>query len=158
MPKVIVVYDSVTGNTEKMANAVVEGAKEIKNIEVEMYKVRERFQMGVLNGADAIIVGSPTEYGNATMQMRGFLESMVELVQAKKLKLKGMPAGIFGSYGWDGGWATDMMAKKIKTAGLRPIPPVVSAQEALGMGLPNELRLDKCRELGKAVAAEAAKR
>ena len=158
MPKVIVVYDSVTGNTEAMAKAVVEGAKEVRNVEVEMFKVGTQFPMGVLASADAIIVGSPTEYGNATMQMRGFLTSMVELVQAKKLKLKGLPGGVFGSYEWDGGWGTEMLANKIGAAGLRLIPPVVSAPGKLGMGLPNELRLNECRELGRAVAGKAAGR
>jgi flavorubredoxin len=157
MTKVIVVYDSITGNTETMAKAVVEGAKNVKNIEVEMLKVGTRFPMGILTGADAIVVGSPTEYGNATMQMRGFLESMVELIQAKKLNLKGTPAGVFGSYGWDGGWVTEMLAKKMKTAGLRLIPPVVSAPEKLAIGSRNGLHLDECRKLGKAVALKAAK-
>lgn len=157
MPKVIVVYDSVTGNTETMAKAVVEGAKEVKNVEVEMHKAGTRFPMSILADADAIVVGSPTEYGNATTQMRGFLESMVELVQAKKLNLKSKPAGVFGSYGWDGGWATDMLAKKMKTAGLRLIPPAVSAPEKLPVHATNELHLNECRELGKAVAAKAAK-
>jgi flavodoxin I len=157
MAKVILVYDSVTGNTETMAEAVVEGIKEVRNVEVEMHKVGTRFPMSILADADAIVVGSPTEYGNATMQMRGFLESMVELVQAKKLNLKGKPAGVFGSYGWDGGWATDMLANKMKTAGLRLIPLVVSAPEKLPVGSPNELHLNECRELGKAVAAKAAK-
>jgi flavorubredoxin len=157
MPKVIVVYDSVTGNTETMAKAIVEGAKEVKNVEVEMHKVGTRFPMSNLADADAIVVGSPTEYGNATTQMRGFLESMVELVQAQKLNLKSKPAGVFGSYGWDGGWATDMLAEKMKTVGLRLIPPAVSAPEKLSLGGTSELCLNECRELGKAVAAKAAK-
>lgn len=115
MPKVVVVYDSVTGNTEAMAKAVVEGATQVKGVEVELYEVGTRFPMSVLNGADATIVGSPTEYGNATSQMRAFLSSMLELVTVKKLHLKGKPGGVFGSYGWDGGWVVEMIVRHLKS-------------------------------------------
>lgn len=157
MPKIVVVYDSNTGNTEEMARAVVEGASDVKNVEVEIYKVGTRFPMSVLNGADALVVGSPTEYGNATSQMRAFLGSMVELVAAKKLRLRGKPGGVFGSYGWDGGWVVDMMSKTLKKVGIKIVPPIVSAPERLGIAsLDEELPLPKCRQLGHAVAMKAA--
>jgi flavodoxin len=39
MARVLVVYDSEGGNTEKMAFAVVDGVKQIKNVEVTVKKV-----------------------------------------------------------------------------------------------------------------------
>jgi NAD(P)H dehydrogenase (quinone) len=158
MPKVVVVYDSNTGNTEVMAKAVAEGAGKVENVQLELYKVGTRFPMSVLNGADAIIIGSPTEYGNATLQMRGFLNSMLELFAAKKLRLKGKPGGVFGSYGWDGGWVVDILVMTLRKAGMKIVPPVVSAPEKLGIGsLETELLLPKCRELGYHVAMKVSR-
>ena len=59
----LVVYYSVTGNTEKMANAVVEGALKIPGVDAVARSV-DRVTENDLKTADAIILGSPTYYGN----------------------------------------------------------------------------------------------
>ena len=41
MAKILIVYDSKTGNTERMAMAVAEGAKKIKNVAVVVKKAEE---------------------------------------------------------------------------------------------------------------------
>ncbi|MGA2308635.1 MAG: flavodoxin domain-containing protein [Candidatus Bathyarchaeia archaeon] len=41
MAKVLVVYCSETGNTEKMALAVADGVKQVKNVEVTVKKVEQ---------------------------------------------------------------------------------------------------------------------
>ncbi|MEM2922005.1 MAG: flavodoxin domain-containing protein, partial [Candidatus Bathyarchaeia archaeon] len=56
MPKIVIVYESMSGNTEKMAKAVAEGASSIKGVDVEIYKVGTRFPVSSLDKADAIIV------------------------------------------------------------------------------------------------------
>lgn len=57
MPKILVLYYSRTGNTEKIARAVVEGAKTVSDVEVELnYYVPPE----TLSDFDAILVGSPT--------------------------------------------------------------------------------------------------
>jgi flavodoxin I len=156
MPKVIIVYDSKTGNTEAMARAIAEGTNTVKNVQVELYKVGTCFAMGVLNDADALIVGSPTEYGNATSGMRDFLESMTELAAAKKLHLKGKSAGVFGSYGWNGGWLVDMLRRRMERVGMKIVEPIVSAPEKLPT-ISYEQTLKQCRKLGNAVATEVRK-
>lgn len=62
MAKVLIVYDSRTGNTEKMAHAVAEGTKQVRNIEVIVKKVDQTKLEDLLN-TDGIIIGSPTYYG-----------------------------------------------------------------------------------------------
>ncbi len=151
-------YDTFTGNTEAMAKAVAEGANEVGKIEVELYKLGTRFPMSIVNDADAIILGSPTEYGNVTAAMRAFFESMSELKVAKRLKLKGKVGGVFGSYAWDGGWAVEMLGAKLKKLGISVVPPIISEVAFLDKGKEiAEKHLDKCRELGRAVASAAAK-
>jgi len=153
MPKIIILYDTFAGNTEAMAKAVAEGVNKVENVKVEIYKIGTRFPMSALNDAEGIIVGSPTEYGNVTSAFRTFLESMAELKVAKKLNLQKKVGGVFGSYAWDGGWAVDMLGVKLKKLGLKVMPPIVSEPEFLDMGKEiAERHLQKCRELGTAVA------
>lgn len=158
MPKIIILYDTFTGNTETMSKAVAEGAKSVENVEVEVYKLGSRFPITALNDADGIILGSPTEYGNVTTAFRSFFESMTELKAAKKLTLNKKVGGAFGSYSWDGGWAVDMLATRIRKLGVKIVAPTVSEPEFLNMGKEiAERHLEKCRELGRVVAASIAK-
>jgi flavorubredoxin len=105
-----------------MAKAVAEGASTAK-AEVELHKVGTRFPMSLLNEAGALVIGSPTKYGNVTHEMKAFLESMTELKAPKKLRLKGLIGGVFGSYTYDGGWVVDALALRMKKLGIRLIPP-----------------------------------
>jgi NAD(P)H dehydrogenase (quinone) len=41
MAKVLIIYDSKTGHTEKMALAAAEGAKQMKGVDVEFKKVEQ---------------------------------------------------------------------------------------------------------------------
>ena len=58
--KVLVVYDSKSGNTEKMAQAVAKGAKQA-GAEVTAKKVNETQNKDLLE-ADGIVMGSPTYF------------------------------------------------------------------------------------------------
>jgi NAD(P)H dehydrogenase (quinone) len=55
MGKVLVLYDSSTGNTEKMAYLVAEGAKRVEGIEVRVKKVDDATKEDVL-WADGLAV------------------------------------------------------------------------------------------------------
>lgn len=154
MSKIMIIFDSVSGNTETMAKAVAEGVSAVKGVQVELYKVGTRFSMSLLNETDAIILGSPTVYGNVTPEMKAFIESMAELNATKKLHLNGKIGGLFGSYAYDGGWVVDALAMRMKKIGLKLTPPIVSAVDhegGMGVHIDQEA-LEKCRELGKAIA------
>ncbi len=159
MPKIVIIYDSKSGNTEKMAKAVEEGATSVKGVDVELHKVGTRFPVSSLDKTDAIVLGSPTIYGNPTPDMRDFLTAVADLKKSGRLSLKNKIGGVFGSYGWDGGWVVDSLAATMKTLAIRVIPPVVSAVDQMGgMGVRiSEENLNKCRELGKAVAEKLIK-
>ena len=55
MKKILVLYYSRTGNTEKMANAVAEGAQNSGNVEVELNYHVDAESLSIY---DAILVGS----------------------------------------------------------------------------------------------------
>jgi NAD(P)H dehydrogenase (quinone) len=61
--KVLIAYHSVTGNTEKMAQGVAEGAKSVSEANVVLKKVSEVTADDLL-ACDALIVGSPVYFAN----------------------------------------------------------------------------------------------
>lgn len=153
MAKIVIIYDSKSGFTERMGKAVVEGVKAVENVEAELLKVGKPFSVSKLEAAGALILGSPTIYGNVTQEMRAFLESVKEHKETGKLKLKGKIGGVFGSYGWDGGWVVEKLSEDMQALGIKVTTPVVSLVH--GIYEPAELdkkAIQKCHELGRTIA------
>jgi len=76
MARVLVTYHSATGNTEKMARLVADGAKKAK-AEVTLKPVAAVDPAELLD-YDAIIIGSPTYYGEAAAPVRHLLDESVK--------------------------------------------------------------------------------
>jgi NAD(P)H dehydrogenase (quinone) len=100
--KVLVVYYSTYGHVHKMAEAIVEGVKQVDGAEAVMRRVPETLpdevleKMGAVDAqqafshvpvctvdelasADAVIFGTPTRFGNMCGQMRQFLDATGQL-------------------------------------------------------------------------------
>ncbi|MEJ5326783.1 MAG: flavodoxin domain-containing protein [Candidatus Bathyarchaeia archaeon] len=140
MPRILVLYYSRSGNTEKMAKAVAEGAKNAGNAEVELsYHV----DADDLANFDAIILGAPTYHHDTPMDMKRLFEDAA----AKGMNLKGKVGAAFGSYGWSGE-APKMLLEIMKNKfEMQVIEPPLLVKYA-----PDEKALSMCRELGKRVA------
>jgi NAD(P)H dehydrogenase (quinone) len=109
MSKVLVLYYSSYGHTERMANAVAEGVREagaeavvkrVPELVPEEIAKKSGFKLDQqapiatvdeLPGYDAIILGVPTRYGNMPAQMKSFLD------QTGGLWAKGKLVGKVGS-------------------------------------------------------------
>lgn len=88
MPKIVVVYHSGYGHTQRMAQAVAEGAgAELLAIDGDGNLTEGGWEM--LNAANAIIMGSPTYMGNVSWQFKKFADASSKpwYVQAWKDKL-----------------------------------------------------------------------
>jgi NAD(P)H dehydrogenase (quinone) len=70
----LVTYHSVSGNTEKMAQAVAEGAKAVSGTSVVLKRVGEVIGDDLLS-SDAVIVGSPVYVGNMSGQVKTFFDN-----------------------------------------------------------------------------------
>jgi len=108
---VLVIYDSKSGNTEKMAHAIAEGAAS-EGAEVIVKKIGEPFPLTKLVESDMVVLGSPVIYADVSSEMNSFLESVKRFVNLRKIDMKGKRAAIFGSYGWDGAWTMEEQFKK----------------------------------------------
>lgn len=71
--RVLVAYDSLTTNTTRMAEAVGEGVRRVKGIEVLLKKVAE-VTRDDLQSADGIILGCPTYYGTIPGRMKAVID------------------------------------------------------------------------------------
>lgn len=74
--KILVIYYSQTGNTKKMAQLVVEGAKS-EGVDVQLKDIGEVKAKELLK-VDGIIIGSPTYYGSMAYQIKQLLDESVE--------------------------------------------------------------------------------
>lgn len=110
MTKVLVLYYSMYGHIERMAEAIAEGARLEDGVEAVIKRVPETIPedraraLGIkldqkapiatpdeLKNYDAIIFGTPTRFGNMATQMRNFLD------QTGKLWMDGALIGKVGS-------------------------------------------------------------
>ncbi|MGH7255549.1 MAG: flavodoxin family protein, partial [Nitrospirales bacterium] len=71
--KVLVTYHSLTGNTEKMAGGVVEGAKSVPGTTV-LFKRVEEVTAEDLFSSDAVVVGSPVYWSNMAGPVKTFFD------------------------------------------------------------------------------------
>ena len=78
MARVLVVYDSKTGHTEKMAFAVAEGAKQVSEVNVVVKKV-DKTDIEDLLSADGTIIGSPTYYGQMSAKLKALIDKSVKI-------------------------------------------------------------------------------
>jgi NAD(P)H dehydrogenase (quinone) len=62
MPTILIVYDSGSGNTEKMAHAVAAGVQKIEGVTANVQRADETTNDDLLE-VDGIIAGSPVYYG-----------------------------------------------------------------------------------------------
>jgi flavodoxin len=95
MKRVLIVYYSLTGVTEKMAEYIAEGVR-ISGQEAVVKKPSDVLNREDVGGFDGYIFGSPTYHRDMTSQMKDFL------FIPKREDLKGKLAGSFGSYTHDG--------------------------------------------------------
>jgi NAD(P)H dehydrogenase (quinone) len=100
MNKVLVLYDSATGNTGKMAQLVAEGAAGIDGTEVRIRSLNEATAEDVV-WCDGLAVGSPTNMGVMSWKMKRFWD---ETMGPQWMKIDGKIACAFSSSGgWGGG-------------------------------------------------------
>ena len=156
MVKVLVVYDSKTGNTEKMAFAVAEGAKQIGNVEVVVKKVEQTSLDDLLN-ADGIIMGSPTYYGQMSAKLKVLIDESVKIHG----KLEGKVGAAFTSSGGTATGAETTILSIIQAMLVHGMIVQGRANEkhygAAAVGSPSQKDLEQCKTLGKRVASLVVK-
>ena len=136
-----VIYWSGSGNTEAMAQAVAEGARNA-GADVSLFQVSE------LTAADAakyerLALGCPA-MGAEVLEESEFEPFFTEL----ESRLSGKPVALFGSYGWgDGQWMRDW-CERVKEDGAQ----LFSDEGLICNETPDDDAQAACRKLGADLA------
>ena len=100
MGKILILYDSRTGNTSTMAELVADGSRQVSGMEVRLLSVDEATIEDAL-WADGIACGSPTYVGLASWKMKKYWD---ELSHPTWGRMDGKIGCAFStSGGWGGG-------------------------------------------------------
>lgn len=156
MVKILVLYDSVGGNTEKMARSVADGVAKVEGVDLEIKKV-DSADLEDLIRADGIILGSPTYYGQMSGKLKSFIDKSVEIHG----KLEGKAGGAFTSAGGSGGGAETTLLSIIQSMLIHGM--VVYGRcdgehyGAVSIGTPGEHETESCEELGMRISLLACR-
>lgn len=141
----LIVYHSKTGNTQLLTDAVVHGAMncEVTAVELRVLRAPEAGPEDLL-WADALLLGTPENFGYLSGAVKDFLDRTFYEVEGK---LAPLPYAMFVSAGNDGTGAVRAMERIANGY------PLVAVQEPLIVrGSPQQKDLVKCEELGLALA------
>jgi flavodoxin I len=146
MAKAIIVYDTVSGNTELMAKEIEKGMKEA-GVEVVVKKALDA-KIEDLKDVDAVVLGCPTYYDDLISSIKWFLTEM------RKVDLKGKVGAVFGSYGWKA-VLEHMYAPMKNIFGMEMVDPSLKKKMT---ELITEEGKRECREFGKKIADKIKKK
>ncbi|MEO9319871.1 MAG: flavodoxin family protein [Nitrososphaera sp.] len=113
--KALVLFDTMTGNTEKIANALARGLKQ--HAATDCLNIDKVTDPHLLESYDALLIGAPTHFMTAPRHMKQFLKTLREASLAGKqgfafdTRLESRFSGSAGNY----------IEKELKKAGLKII-------------------------------------
>ena len=150
MSKVLIVYYSRSGNTEKMSKLIEEG---IKSEVLEVIRKRvEDTKVDELLSADAVIMGSPVYYGTMAYELKKFLDESVKFHG----KLDGKVGAAFSSSANIGGGNETAILDIINALLIHGMvvqgDPQGDHYGPVSIGSPDERAAKQCKRLGQRVA------
>ena len=130
MAKVAVVYWSGTGNTEKMAGAVTEGAQGA-GAEAELFEV-DTFSVDQIDNFDGLALGCPS-MGAEELEEGSYEPFFAGAVDSGKLS--GKPVVLFGSWGWGAGAWMETWSERTTAAGAKLVNTFIVENEPDAEGI-----------------------
>jgi len=150
MATILLIYQSKTGNTAAMAEAVEAGVRQ-EGVEVIRKKIQEA-SVDDLPAADGIIIGAPTYFAATTAEVKRFLDDSIKYFK----KLQGKVGAAFSSCGDLGGGGETAILEILRAFLVHGmiVPGHVSGGHfgPVSVGRPDENRLEVCQAFGARVA------
>ena len=142
----LIVYHTQTGNTERLAEAALAGARDplIEDVEVRYLRAAAAGPNDLL-WAHALLLGTPENFGYMSGGMKDFLDRTFYPVEGR---IHSLPYAVFISAGNDGSGAL----RAIRRIG-NGYPFSEVAEPVIAQGEIREEDIDKARELGMTLAA-----
>ena len=143
MEKIYVIYWSMSGNTQAMAEAIAKGINDSGKEAVVQY-VSEA-SVSELQDAKVFALGCPAMGAEVLeeVEMEPFVSEVEGIAAGKKIAL-------FGSYGWgDGQWMRDW-EERMSGCGAA----IINGAGLICHETPDDAMISECENLGKQIAAE----
>ena len=141
MSKTAIIYWSGTGNTEAMATAIADGAKEV-NPETVCFSVSD-ISADDAAGYETLILGCPAMGAEVLEE-----DEFEPFFEALETKISGKNVALFGSYGWgDGEWMRNWEERVIGGGA-----NLIGGEGLIINETPDDSGLMRCREFGKTAA------
>jgi len=146
--KILVIYYSKTGNTEKLAKAVAEGTKQVPGVTVELMKT-ETANLKEVVEADGYAFGSPSHFSI----MSGQILTLLTDLYTHREKLYGKPMAVFTTGTGGQVTALENIERIIGVFNPRFVKPGIAVQ-----GAPREADKAQAMALGKKLANAVMKK
>lgn len=150
MVKVLVCYFSKSGHTERMAREIAEGSR-AAGAEVDLKPVGEVDPRGLID-YDAVVMGSPTQYGTMSAEAKELIDRSVVLHGS----LEGRVGGAFTSSGQRAGGNETTVLDILKAWLIHGMVVLGTSGEdhygPVAIGEPDDDSIKSCRSYGERVA------
>ena len=141
--QLLIVYHSQSGTTERLAKAVLQGARQAGGLDVRMLSAFDAGKNDLL-GCHGLLLGTPENFGYMSGALKDFFDRTYYPCEGK---LSGLPYAMFISAGNDGRGA-EREIKRIATGyGWRQ-----AAETVIVRCQPSASSLQQCRDFGEAFA------
>jgi flavorubredoxin len=141
MSRVLVVYATRTGETQRIAELIAEGIR-FSGAEAKAVSANDVKKESDLEGYDGYVFGSPTYHGDMMQGMKTLL------FLAEKAKLEGKVGGAFGAFGWSGE-ANDRIYDTMKNIFRMDMVSGALGLKSASLGGGIQMAQDYGREVGK---------
>ncbi len=148
MAKILVIYHSLSGNTEAAARVVAKGARALKGTQVVL-KQALKATVDDLLACDGIAIGTPDYFSYMAGGVKDFFDRTFYPTEGKVTK---KPCAIFVTHG-GGGTASKSVESICKTFKFQPV-----AKTVLVANRPNKEKTAELQQLGRKLALAASKK
>lgn len=146
MVKILIIYHSQTGNTQKMAESVAKGATSIENVTVILKRAGEASLRDLLD-CDGLAIGSPEYFGYMAGMVKDFFDRTYDEARKRKETFK-KPYVAFISAGNDGSGALQHIERICIGYPFKKVYEPVVARGKIDQDI-----LRRCEQLGETLAA-----
>jgi multimeric flavodoxin WrbA len=147
MKNLLIIYHSQSGNTEKLAQAVIHGSQQEASVSTKLISAFDA-RLEDLIWADGLLFGTPENFGTMSGALKDFFDRTYYPAEPYELNL---PYGIFISAGNDGTGAVREIDRIAKGYPLRKI-----AEPLIANGDISSDHIDASKDFGHAMAAGLA--
>lgn len=145
--RLLIVYHTQSGNTGRLANAVLDGARRVADTDTRLLRA---FDAGTddLLACDGLLLGSPENFGYMSGALKDFFDRTYYPCEGR---LTGLPYAVFVSAGNDGSGAVREIGRIATGYGWRVVNDALIVRGEI-----TTTDLDAAAELGEGMAAGLA--